>query len=243
MAKNYRYIRTPGSLRVTFKTERRIKIPQPVDRPVSISTKGVVRWEDINEDPWWMSVHRRGPYRPLIGENLFEARAVSRDQVKGYLHERMVYQALVKIGHLVPGMDFTYQSSQMGGRQELGGLVADFLLPNMKMVIQVDGPTHVEKARQMKDQEQDGILAEMGYTVYHISLQTIESEYELEEWMRRTFNFANGYGGSTAAFGPHDRDDQLEFDDETAEGMLSLATAINNKLFVYGYLTGYAYAY
>jgi hypothetical protein len=43
--------------------------------------------------------------------------------------ERLVYEALVKIG-LVPGVDFTWQSAFFGGRLDKGGLIIDFLFEN-----------------------------------------------------------------------------------------------------------------
>lgn len=48
------------------------------------------------------------------------------------------YWALEKLGK-IPGVDFTFQSSLMGGRMELGGVVLDFLMqnpPNLGIAIQ-----------------------------------------------------------------------------------------------------------
>jgi len=42
--------------------------------------------------------------------------------------EILVFQALLDLGK-VPGEDFSFQSSILGGRQERGGLVLDFVIP------------------------------------------------------------------------------------------------------------------
>jgi len=47
----------------------------------------------------------------------------------GTLPEYVVYITLVRLGKQ-PDVDFTYQSSQFGGRMERGGLVVDFLFYN-----------------------------------------------------------------------------------------------------------------
>src|SRR5690242_16887218 len=44
----------------------------------------------------------------------------------GSLEEWIVYWALEALGKR-PGVDFQYQAARLGGRLELGGLVADFL--------------------------------------------------------------------------------------------------------------------
>ena len=50
-----------------------------------------------------------------------------KEQVNGTLPERILYLALIRVMHFSPNADFDFQSSQEGGRLELGGLVADFL--------------------------------------------------------------------------------------------------------------------
>ena len=142
-----------------------------------------------------------------------EVRAVpDRDPHKGTLPERILYLALIRIIHLVAGADFDFQSSQQGGRIELGGIVADFLLPNMRIVIRVQGPTHTGFLRGQKDEEQRGILEEMGFRVWDIDDLTIYDVYLLEDWLRRKFDLASGRGGSGGAFGPHDPDEEVGLD-------------------------------
>ena len=50
----------------------------------------------------------------------------------GTLPEYLVYQVLTRMQ-----IEFEYQSSQMGGRQERGGAVIDFYIPSLNMGINV----------------------------------------------------------------------------------------------------------
>lgn len=66
-------------------------------------------------------------------------------------------------------IEFDFQSSQMGGRRELGGLVIDFLLPTMvpPMALQVQGEYwHYSTGEQrMHDQQSKAQLEARGYQV------------------------------------------------------------------------------
>lgn len=177
------------------KTEKRILIPQPPERPLHFQARGLIRKELLSKDPWWFTYHRRGVRRPYVGGDLLEARAVPHGQVRGTLPERIVYRALMEVVHLIPGPDFDMQSSLQGGRIELGGIVADFIFPLLRMVIQVQGPTHTEYLRVQKDREQTLALEEMGYQVYNIWEDTIYDEYKLEDWLRKTFGWNHSGGG------------------------------------------------
>lgn len=59
----------------------------------------------------------------------------------GSYPEWLVYQQLVSTHNFVVGTDFTFQTSlsttggDIGGRLELGGLIADFLLPSQSLII------------------------------------------------------------------------------------------------------------
>lgn len=205
----------------------RIKIPQNPTRPLQVNSKDLLKREDIRQDPSWFVKHKRGPRRPKVGEDVLEARAVSKYQVKGTLPERILYKALVNLIHLTPGVDFDFQSSQSGGRMELGGLVADFLFFFMKMVIQVQGPTHTDFLRARKDEEQKAILEDMGYRVFDIDLEMVYNEYRFEEWLRRLFNLNLGttsggtsqvYYGDTLGPGNQLNTGEEESGDEKAMG-------------------------
>jgi len=165
---------------------RRIRIPQPEKRPIRLTTRDVIRQELLEEDPWWFVTHRRGVRRPWVGLDPLEARAVSEKSVRGYLRERIVYKWLLVAGFR-EGVDFDFQSSQEGGRMELGGLVVDFLFPNLKIALSVEGPQHENLLRARKDEEQRSILADMGYTYYSLPTYIVDNASEFDIWMRRVF--------------------------------------------------------
>ena len=204
-------IRTPRYIKPSSRGKKtRIKIPQPEDRPLSLRKRDVVLWREINLEPWWFTTHRRGVRRPKVGEDPLEVRAVSKQYVNGTLPERIVYQYLVTRLGYVSGIDFDFQSSLQGGRLELGGIVADFLFPLLKIIIQVQGPTHTEFLRTKKDIEQMGDLSNMGFLVMPIDDDTIYNEFLFEEWMRRAFGLANGIGGSGGSLGPHGWQEEVD---------------------------------
>lgn len=178
-----------------MKTEKRIKIPQPIERPLHFQARGLLRREYIQKDAWWFTFHRRGIRRPYVGEDPLEAKAMPKSLVRGTLPERIVYRALLEQFHFQPGVDFDFQSSLQGGRIELGGIVADFMFNILMIVIQVQGPTHGQYLRERKDEEQRLILEEMGYTYYGVDEDVIYDEYKLDEWLRKTFNWNHSGGG------------------------------------------------
>lgn len=59
----------------------------------------------------------------------------------GTFPEFLVYRELVSTHNLAVGSDFTFQTSlstvggNIGGRLELGGLIADFLIPSQSLII------------------------------------------------------------------------------------------------------------
>jgi hypothetical protein len=83
---------------------------------------------------------------------------------------------------------------------ELGGIVADFLFPYMKIIIQVQGPTHNQFIRMKKDEQQQDLLAEWGYTVYNVDDDIILSEAQFNNWLRNLFNIGGVGGGSGKMF-------------------------------------------
>jgi hypothetical protein len=129
-----------------------------------------------------------------------ESRAVPKSRVTGFLPERIEYLYLVKDMHFTDGGDFTFQSSLEGGRTELGGMVADFLFFIMRVIIQVQGPTHDRYINQLKDDEQREILEDMGFAVWYLPEKTVYSPYALEAWHREHFAYMRGTGrGYTAS--------------------------------------------
>jgi len=175
--------------------EERLRAPPRFKMPWRIR-RDVIREDLLKDDPWWWIGHRRGLRRPLIGEDPLEARAVSKEQVYGSLPERILYLRLTQLR-----VYFDFQSSLQGGRLELGGLVADFILPDHMFILRVQGPTHQGPFQFRKDEEQKLILEEMGYTVFDIEEKTVYDEYAFEDWIRRLFGLggipAGGTGGTT----------------------------------------------
>jgi hypothetical protein len=183
------------------KQARRIKMPGIPRRPLRFQIRTLLRKSAIRgESKWWMNVHRRGIRRPRVGQNALEARAVPHSLVPGFLTERILYATLVNLFHFVPGVDFLYQSSQQGGRLEMGGLVADFLFPILRVVINPLGPQHYQFRNMAKDEEQISILKDMGYDAYLIDEEVIYNEYQLEEFLRRIFGWNGSQGADAGAY-------------------------------------------
>jgi very-short-patch-repair endonuclease len=114
-------------------------------------------------------------------EKALEDRAIQG--VRGSLQERIVYQKLLDYG-LIDGVDFTFQTQQLGGRMELGGLVADFLFPYIMVVVQVQSYWHnVGNDIRQRDADQETMLTKMGYYVIEIWPTTIEDEAQFDRWM------------------------------------------------------------
>jgi very-short-patch-repair endonuclease len=209
-----RPIPTPFKKKVGTKKQVRIRIAQPKFRPLNIHGRDVLREKELRGEEG-ITVHKRGLPgigRRLVGENQLEARAVPKSQQKGTLPERIVFRWLIEKGHFQSGIDFNFQSSLEGGRVDLGGIVADFVFPMMMIVIQVEGPTHLEFLRSKKDEEQRGILEDMGYKVFNVWEVDIYSEVRLEETMRRMFNWAGSGGGSHGyvSMNSHEEEDIID---------------------------------
>ena len=181
--------------------KRRIKMPSIPKRPIRFQIRTLIKGDLIHgKQPWWMVVHRRGIGRQRVGESALEARAVPHGVINGFLTERILYAALVNLFHFVPGVDFLFQSSVEGGRLEMGGLVADFLFPILRIAINPLGPQHYQFRNIAKDEEQVAILAEMGYTAYLIDEEVTYDEYKLEEFLRRIFGGFTSAGGDAGAY-------------------------------------------
>jgi very-short-patch-repair endonuclease len=142
-----------------------------------------------------------------------EARAVSEASVTGYLHERICYRWFTSRARFVPGIDFDFQSSQEGGRLELGGMVVDFIFPLMMIAFNVQGPQHMENLRKKKDEEQYGLLRDMGYWPVNLPISVIQSETEFDRTMYNLFvngNVTNGIPPGVVLFGDS-LEDQPDF--------------------------------
>jgi len=155
---------------------------QPPDRPLKVYRKQPDKMRQERGD---LITHRRGPRREKVGLDYQESRA--QQGIKGTLPERILYKALIQRGYK-PGVDFDFQSSQQGGRMQMGGIVADFLFFYKKIVIQVQGPTHATYLRAAKDQEQRELLDSMGYTTLEVDQDVILSASKLDDWLSRNLD-------------------------------------------------------
>jgi hypothetical protein len=180
-----------------FKTERRIKLPPIPKRPVMFQERSLIHYQELNKDPLWLVIHRRGPAREQLGGNPLEMRATSKELIRGTLPERILYKYLTELMHFDPMVDFSYQSSLQGGRIDTGGIVADFMFPYLMLILSVLGPTHTEYIRIQKDNEQNMSLAEMGYQVYEIEEEDIYDESRFDAIMKKIFNWTHSGGGDT----------------------------------------------
>lgn len=164
--------------------QQRIKIPQPPYRPLRMDRRDVVQRGKLRASPDWWTLHRRGVRRRRVGGDPEEKRAMPKIYLMGSLPERIVYMELIKRGYSA-GIDFDFQSSQAGGRIELGGMVVDFLFEYRRIALRVQGPTHETHIRQAKDREQESILVSMGFAVLDLPVDTIMNSMLLEEWFRQ----------------------------------------------------------
>ena len=171
---------------------QRIYVPNPTItyRPLRMERRDVVIRGLLKESPDWWSMHRRGPEgRPKTFEgNPDEMRGVPKSVAKGTLPERIIYLELLK-RNFVEGLDFTFQSSQEGGRTELGGIVVDFLFEFLRIALEVQGPTHDTVIGRARDRDKEKTLSSMGFTLIAIDTDVIDDPNLLEAWFRRYFDF------------------------------------------------------
>jgi len=198
-------------------------------RPLQLKGRDLVRWQLIQPNPWWMTIHKRGPRRLKIGEDPLEARAYSKERVPGTLPERIMYRYLIE-RLFFSTADVDFQSSLSGGRLELGGIVADFIIQSLQMIVRVQGPTHGQFLVVRKDEEQRMALEEMGFRIVDIDDTTIYNEYALEEWARRTFNLASSVGGSGGALGTHEADREHIVDPADLNELHALFVHIDSRV-------------
>jgi len=204
-----------------------IRLPNNPTRPVRLHKRDLLLDQIIHKDPWYFTVHRRGPRRLKVGDDPLEARAVPKSQIKGTLEERITYKWL-QDRHVY----FLFQSSLQGGRIQLGGLVADFILPDYMYVLNPAGPTHSEFGQHRKDEEQTEFLAEFGLRQWIIPQDTILNEAQFEEVMRRILGLGPGLGSSDGGTnapqqGANETNPQI---DQIGSQLDAMLTRVNNFL-------------
>ena len=153
----------------------------------------LLRIADFAPDPP-ITIHRRGlnvdDYRPPDPREAW-ATPQSEMPMRGTLPERVVYKALTD-RHI----EFDFQSSLVGGRLELGGLVADFVIPRPPTIIRVQGLfwhgdfdretgnlINGELDQGRRDDVQRSILEDMGYWVVDFWENTADDEFLVDSWM------------------------------------------------------------
>lgn len=129
-------------------------------------------------------LHRRGVAGAAIGPTDLELRAVPHEKVRGSVQERIVYKELLK--RQIP---FDFQPSIDGGRLQLGGMVADFILLDRPLIIRVQGSTwHTPFGALAKDEAQKMYLEAMGYIVVDIWDWQIEDDDLRQTWFERNID-------------------------------------------------------
>lgn len=129
-------------------------------------------------------VLRRGLIHAKGERERLEARAVSITEVYGSLEERIMYKALV-----IRKIPFDFQASTMGGRRELGGLVADFVLLDRPIIINPLGLIwHDGLANRTRDELQNDLLRLMGWEVLTIWDYEVRDEQVFEAWMNKNID-------------------------------------------------------
>ena len=93
-----------------------------------------------------------------------------------------------------------HNSSMDGGRVEIGGLVADFIIFHLRLILNPMGPTHETFIRKAKDEENEMTYAEFGYTQEAIPEAKVYDEAYFEAWMRKVLGFTTGAAGGAGTF-------------------------------------------
>jgi very-short-patch-repair endonuclease len=152
--------------------------------------RGYIKTEELRPELIELVLRRRGPARPVIENDIREAmEAYAEDQrIIGTLPELIVHWHLTRRG-LIDGIHFDFQSSQFGGRLELGGAVIDFLFRDRPLAVRVQGEYWHEPWEQKglgaHDEAQRLMIEGMGYEVQDLWERTIMDHEELEDWMQR----------------------------------------------------------
>jgi len=143
-------------------------------------------------------IHRRGPRHDDYSADALEGRAVSKEEVTGTLPERITYKELQT--RRIP---FDFQSSFFGGRLELGGMVADFVLLDRPLIIRIQGEYwHSPLPTQRRDAVQRGVLESMGFQVEDLWDYEIYNPDVFYDRMERILSFMPQIGGGLVADSP-----------------------------------------
>ncbi|RMD60874.1 hypothetical protein D6833_09000, partial [Candidatus Parcubacteria bacterium] len=110
-----------------------------------------------------ITVIRKSSFTIIRDKRLeLERRAVSATLVLGSVQERIVYAELKR-----RGIPFDFQSSFESGRTSIGGVVADFVLRDRPVIIEVLGRVwHSGFAQRTHDLWRTELLIRKGFVVY-----------------------------------------------------------------------------
>ena len=145
-------------------------------------------------------LRRRGPYRPVVGEDHREkmmAYAAEQGIIASY-PEAVVHYELTR-RRLVDGIHYSFQSSMFGGRTELGGCVVDFLFLDRPLALRVQGTYfHLPFDRMghgTGDEDQRLLIESRGLRCVDLWENEILDPEFLENWLRRNIDvFFAGMG-------------------------------------------------
>ena len=154
--------------------------------------RGYFRTELLQPEIVPFVLRRRGPRRPSI--DLLQQQIEEYKQehgIEGSIPEMLVHRELTRRG-LHDGTDFDFQSSQAGGRLDLGGAVVDFLFEPRRLCLRVQGIHWHQPFDRMghgvNDEEQRLMLIGRGYDVKDLWEDTIMDPDLLDDWMRRNID-------------------------------------------------------
>lgn len=176
-------------IRVIDPPVRRQRFTRVGDIPANIrpTSPGPLKLKNIEPDDGIITT-RKGLYYATDKYAELEKRAVSKDIVYGSVQERILYRDLKK-----RNIAFDFQSSLLGARpggSALGGLVADFVLVDMDMVIQVQGGIwHTGREAELRDIVQADELNYRGFDVVFLWDTVIENEDKFRLWMNQNTRY------------------------------------------------------
>lgn len=195
-----RYPRKRPAPRVITPTLKRTRFGKFGTLPLTIRPSTAEGWSD--ERIRLGNPVNRGRRGLTYGRNLraeLERRAVPIESVYGSVEERIVYKYL--LSRRIP---FDFQSSFMGGRKELGGVVADFVLHDRPLIINPLGFIwHSGVANETRDAVQNDILYGFGYQVlmiwdYEVHQETVFRRI-MSQWLDSPLPPVNGGPGGLGA--------------------------------------------
>ena len=135
-------------------------------------------------------LRRKRRVRPLTAQEELEKRAVPLEKVRGSILERVVYKELQR-----RRLEFDFQSGLLGGRFELGGKVADFIVrwTDTSVIIRIQSfAFHTKFIDTVEDQEEKAELEALRdpatglpFTVFDLWEDVIRDRSRLEDWLDR----------------------------------------------------------